>query len=315
MLWIALEVNTLRFCCLFYEVKKTRKDKFMGSPFIKYFIVQSAASAIVIVTLMINAPESFQLVYLTMVLAILMKLGAVPLHRWFIEVTKKLSHSNNFILISWQKLAPIYILIPIKSTMIIISLVARGVIGSLSQYITSKVVRILAFSSVFNLSWMLIRKFMGTKTIITFIILYWIALLAVFELLKKNTNKSLEDVMEGWNSWKYLVGLASLAGIPPFIGFVAKLQLINSSKTINLTTIVLFLLLLRAINLYIYMRMFLRNTSSTPIKTRKGAVESKRLPMKFLIITNIPALLYWGLLHNAYRKDHFDGMKHHNAAD
>jgi len=315
MLWIALEVNTLRFCCLFYEVKKASKEKIVRSPFLKYFIVQSAASAFVIVMLMVNAPEDSQLAYTLIILAILIKLGAVPLHRWFIEVTKKLSHTNNFILISWQKLGPLYILIPIKRTAIIISLVARGLVGRLSQYITSKVIRILAFSSVFNLRWMLLRKFAGTKTMILFVILYWVALLSVFDILKKNSAKSLEDQMEGWNSWKYLVGLASLAGVPPFIGFMAKLQLINSSKLLGISMLILFLLLMRSINLYIYIRMFIRNTSSTPVKTRKRAVETKVLPIKFLILTNAPILVYWGMLHTAYRKDHFDGMKHYHAAD
>jgi NADH:ubiquinone oxidoreductase subunit 2 (subunit N) len=77
---VALEINTLAFCNLL--IKKAEKiKKLMSEAAIKYFVIQSAASAVIAIYL--SRPDATflsKVIFLSGTTAILVKLASAPFH-------------------------------------------------------------------------------------------------------------------------------------------------------------------------------------------------------------------------------------------
>ena len=81
-----------------------KEDK---KPAIIYFIIQSVGSIIILRSAMLS---EYQLSFVTLILlGIIIKLGAAPLHFWLPNVLTALSTVGLYIIIRWQKMAPIFI--------------------------------------------------------------------------------------------------------------------------------------------------------------------------------------------------------------
>jgi len=87
---------------------------------------------------------------------LLLKRGAAPFHFWFPNVIEGLSWINSLILITWQKIAPLiltsYIII---NKIILISVILSIIIGSLGGLNQTSLRKLMAFSSINHLGWIL----------------------------------------------------------------------------------------------------------------------------------------------------------------
>jgi len=177
LIWVALEVNTMGFCYLAVNKKK--------EPFIKYLIIQTLAStSLLIIVFLIEDKALFSL----LTLGLVVKIGAAPFHIWFISVTKIIRWNPNLILITWQKRGPLYLILLTKNYILIAIILTTALIGAIPQYTSKTVISVLALSSVFNIRWMLLSTHTSTKTVLLFIIIYWVSLVLVIITLKKNNK-------------------------------------------------------------------------------------------------------------------------------
>jgi NADH:ubiquinone oxidoreductase subunit 2 (subunit N) len=79
-IWVGLEVNTLAFCSLYFIKKLYRKNNLENN--LKYFIIQSAASAILILFMRIRIDSpSKRILVVGGTISVLIKLAARPFHR------------------------------------------------------------------------------------------------------------------------------------------------------------------------------------------------------------------------------------------
>jgi len=171
---------------------------------------------------------------------------------------------NCFILSTWQKLAPLIILsyiicfnLKLPNLEIIISLNALtgGLIG-IRQTLLKK---IIAYSSITHIAWILRRLLINKPYLsIIYLLLYSIITLPLFILFNIVNNKKIDDL---WNKYEnsiltttiYLF-ILSTRGLPPLIGFIPKLIIINLLiKYSILSTIILIVGSL--INLFFYLNI------------------------------------------------------------
>nr|QOD97430.1 NADH dehydrogenase subunit 2 [Podiceps cristatus] len=278
MAWAGLEINTLAIIPL---ISKSHHPRAIEAA-IKYFLVQAAASALILFSSMTNAWTTgqwdiSQLTYPVscnlLTTAIAMKLGLVPFHFWLPEVLQGSPLITALLLSTLMKFPPITILLltshslnpTLLTTMAIASTALGGWMG-LNQTQTRK---ILAFSSIAHLGWMTIIIIYNPKlTLLTF---YTYSVMTTSVFLTLNTTKvlSLQTMMTSWTKSPMLnaalmLTLLSLAGLPPLTGFLPKWLIIQELTKQEMTTTATIISILSLLGLFFYLRLAYYSTITLP---------------------------------------------------
>lgn len=247
---------------------RNSKNLYPSESALKYFITQALASRVVLfrVIIMINFKESApqdseNLLIIILNSALLTKVGAAPFHSWFPEVIEGLDWINCLILLTWQKIAPIVIIIyninitVFFSRIIIFSSLIRGILG-LNQIRTRK---IMAYSSINHIGW-IIAAMHSQRIWLVYFIVYTIISINIIVIFQQNRIFSLKQLYTTINQNKplkilFILNFLSLGGIPPFLGFLPKWLTINRLVNLNFYLISFILIVLTLITLYFYLRI------------------------------------------------------------
>nr|YP_009991571.1 NADH dehydrogenase subunit 2 [Chloroceryle aenea]AWX35969.1 NADH dehydrogenase subunit 2 [Chloroceryle aenea]QNN84380.1 NADH dehydrogenase subunit 2 [Chloroceryle aenea] len=276
--WTGLEINTLAILPL---ISKSHHPRAIEAA-IKYFLVQAAASAMILFSSTINAWHTGQwdITQLThptssllLTTAVAMKLGLVPFHFWFPEVLQGSPMTTALLLSTMMKFPPITILYmtshslnPNLLTLMAISSTALGGWMGLNQ---TQVRKILAFSSISHLGWMTIITLYNPKlTLLTFY-LYTLMTSTVFLTLNTTKSMKLSTTMTSWTKTPTLnatlmLTLLSLAGLPPLTGFLPKWLIIQELTKQEMTLSALIISLLSLLGLFFYLRLAYYSTITLP---------------------------------------------------
>nr|ACN77943.1 NADH dehydrogenase subunit 2 [Chloroceryle aenea]ACN77944.1 NADH dehydrogenase subunit 2 [Chloroceryle aenea]ACN77945.1 NADH dehydrogenase subunit 2 [Chloroceryle aenea]ACN77946.1 NADH dehydrogenase subunit 2 [Chloroceryle aenea]ACN77947.1 NADH dehydrogenase subunit 2 [Chloroceryle aenea] len=276
--WTGLEINTLAILPL---ISKSHHPRAIEAA-IKYFLVQAAASAMILFSSTINAWHTGQwdITQLThptssllLTTAVAMKLGLVPFHFWFPEVLQGSPMITALLLSTMMKFPPVTILYmtshslnPNLLTLMAISSTALGGWMGLNQ---TQVRKILAFSSISHLGWMTIITLYNPKlTLLTFY-LYTLMTSTVFLTLNTTKSMKLSTTMTSWTKTPTLnatlmLTLLSLAGLPPLTGFLPKWLIIQELTKQEMTLSALIISLLSLLGLFFYLRLAYYSTITLP---------------------------------------------------
>nr|ADL57001.1 NADH dehydrogenase subunit 2 [Lithobates yavapaiensis] len=266
--WVGLEINTLAIIPLMTKNPHPRAIEAAT----KYFLTQATASALILFSALINAWQAGEwsinsltdLPSLTLSLAIMMKLGLAPLHFWMPEVLQGISLPTGLILSTWQKIAPMALLMQTSHIINLNLTIALGLtsilVGGWGGISQTQLRKIMAFSSIGHLGWiMIILKFDPQLSLLNFI-LYLIMTSAMFLSLSSILATKVLDISTSWSKTPMLTStimliLLSLAGLPPLTGFAPKLlitlELIKQDATLLAATIMLMSILA----LFFYLRL------------------------------------------------------------
>nr|AEB39267.1 NADH dehydrogenase subunit 2 [Leucostethus fugax] len=267
--WIGLEINTLAIIPLMTKTPHPRAIEAAT----KYFLTQAAASALILFAASINAwlTGQWTIYYplnpassILLSIAILTKLGAAPFHFWLPEVLQGLSLQTGLILSTWQKLAPMALLIQfsqsINLTLILIFGFLSTLVGGWGGINQTQTRKILAFSSIAHLGWMIaILKFAPQLTLLNFI-LYIIMTSTLFLILIFMESKNIMQLSTSWPKSPALVTLSllsllSLSGLPPLTGFMPKWLIAQELIKQNLTLFAFLILMATLLSLFFYLRL------------------------------------------------------------
>nr|YP_009757487.1 NADH dehydrogenase subunit 2 [Ara chloropterus]QIM59434.1 NADH dehydrogenase subunit 2 [Ara chloropterus] len=276
--WIGLEINTLSIIPL---ISKSHHPRAIEAT-IKYFLVQAAASALLLFSGMINAWHTgqwdiTQLSYppsrILLTTAIAIKLGLTPFHFWFPEVLQGSSFTTALLLSTVMKLPPTTILLitshslnpTLLTSMSIMSIALGGWMG-LNQTQTRK---IMAFSSISHIGWMtIIIAHNPELTLLTFYI-YTLMTASIFLSMSTTDTANLPTLMTSWTktpmlSTTLMLTLLSLAGLPPLTGFLPKWLIIQELIEQELAMVATIISLLSLLSLFFYLRLAYCSTITLP---------------------------------------------------
>nr|YP_009373432.1 NADH dehydrogenase subunit 2 [Mutela dubia]AQT38515.1 NADH dehydrogenase subunit 2 [Mutela dubia] len=282
--WMYLEINMLSFIPLIMVNETTNESEAT----VKYLIPQSLASTMFIISSLTTyqAPE----ISFLMTAALLLKLGAAPFHLWFPPVMNSITMMPALILLTWQKIAPLFALLSMKElnqqTLTIIAPIT-AMWGSLMGVNQTDIRSILTYSSIAHLGWMMAAiqspNFILPMYTITYIFLTASIFITITHpTIKATTQFSINNLNP--NLLKLTsISILSLAGLPPMTGFILKLTIIMHS-TMN-STVILILILSAIISLFFYLNMFI--SSSLAMKSHHLKQMKKKLSM-FLLCQTIP---------------------------
>nr|YP_010892971.1 NADH dehydrogenase subunit 2 [Trachipterus ishikawae]WJQ22806.1 NADH dehydrogenase subunit 2 [Trachipterus ishikawae] len=266
--WMGLEINTLAILPLMAQRPHPRAVEATT----KYFLTQATAAALILFASATNAwlsghwgilDLSSPLAKTMMVMALSLKLGLAPVHFWLPEVLQGLDLATGLILSTWQKLAPFVLLIQIPSpNQNLISLLALlsiliGGWGGLNQIQARKV---LAYSSIAHLGWMLLVSQFSAPLALLTLFTYILMTIPVFLLLKFTHATSIGSLAMSWSKSTVLTALAplmlfSLGGLPPLSGFAPKWLILQELTKQGLPIIATIAAMMALLSLYFYLRM------------------------------------------------------------
>ena len=221
------------------------------------------------------------------------KISIVPFHLWTADVYEGAPINITSYLSVISKGAAIFIFIIILFTVfpviiatwqktIYISAVLTMTIGNLFAIRQQNLKRFLAFSSISQAGYILLGLIggnqLGMASVIYYVLVYIFSNLAVFGVVAAISNARGKENIDEYNglyqsnpglSLIMLLGLFSLAGIPPFAGFFGKFFLFTAAAEKGFYLLVTIALLNTIISLYYYLlvvkAMFI-NKSDNPIE-------------------------------------------------
>nr|YP_010029656.1 NADH dehydrogenase subunit 2 [Pimelocerus perforatus]QOU11162.1 NADH dehydrogenase subunit 2 [Pimelocerus perforatus] len=262
--WIGLEINLLSLMPLM----KKSNNKYPSEATIKYFITQAMASSILLFSIIIftnmkNYSMEMNMTTSLMVdTSLLFKVGAAPLHFWFPEVMSGLNWEMAYIMMTWQKIAPMVLLTyttyapMFLSIIIIISSLISGIQGM--NYVCLR--KIMAYSSINHVSWM-ISALLNSNSIwfYYFLIYCMINFNIVIIFLRFNIYfMNQVNMLFSFNKnlkFMFMLNFLSLGGLPPFLGFFPKWLTINHMILNNFYILSIILIIFTLLSLYIYLRI------------------------------------------------------------
>nr|AEI99444.1 NADH dehydrogenase subunit 2 [Picoides villosus] len=308
MAWTGLEINTIAIIPMISKSHHPRAIEAM----IKYFLVQAAASATILFSSLINAWSTGQwdITQLTnptscllLTTAIAMKLGLVPFHFWFPEVLQGSSLTTALLLSTAMKFPPITILLltsnSLNPSLLTLMAIASTALGGWTGLNQTQLRKILAFSSISHLGWMTaIIIYIPKLTLLTFL-LYALLTSTIFLSLNTSYTTKLSTLMTSWTKTPMLnaalmLTLLSLAGLPPFIGFLPKWLIIQELTKQEMTPTALALALLSLLSLFFYLRLAYSSSVTLPpssINQTKHWYINKNTNSLIAILTSLSTLL------------------------
>nr|AHY87018.1 NADH dehydrogenase subunit 2 [Clamator coromandus]WJH18352.1 NADH-ubiquinone oxidoreductase chain 2 [Clamator coromandus] len=308
MAWTGLEINTLAIIPL---IAKSHHPRAIEAT-IKYFLVQAAASALLLFSSMTNAWTTGQwditqmsnpTSCLLLTTAIAMKLGLVPFHFWFPEVLQGSSMITALLLSTIMKLPPIAILFMVSHSMnpILLSTmaIASAALGGWMGLNQTQIRKILAFSSISHLGWMtIIIVYNPNLTLLNFFI-YSIMTSTVFLTLNTTKALNLSTMMTSWTKAPILnttmtLTLLSLAGLPPLTGFLPKWLIIYDLTKQDLTPTATLMAMLSLLGLFFYLRLTYYSTITLPPNSTNHIKQwhtNKKPNISIAILTSLSTLL------------------------
>nr|AHY87121.1 NADH dehydrogenase subunit 2 [Calliope pectoralis] len=281
MAWAGLEINTLAILPL---ISKSHHPRAIEAA-TKYFLVQAAASTLILFSSMTNAWQTgqwdiAQLTHPTSCLilttALAMKLGLVPFHFWFPEVLQGTSLTTGLLLSTAMKFPPMTLFLmtsqSLNPTLLVIMAILSAALGGWMGLNQTQTRKILAFSSISHLGWMAIIIVYSPKLALLNFYLYALMTTAVFLALNSINTLKLSTLMTTWTktpalSAALMLTLLSLAGLPPLTGFLPKWLIIQELTKQGMAPAATTIALLSLLSLFFYLRLAYCATITLPPHT------------------------------------------------
>ena len=275
-----------------------------------------------------NAAQQHLLVFglVFVVSGIAFKLGVVPFHMWIPDVYEGAPTAVTLVIGSAPKLAAFAMamrllvngmldLAPHWQQMLVLLAVLSMAVGNITAIAQTNVKRMLAYSTIAHMGFMLLGLLSGNVggntytagvaygAAMFYTIVYVLMSLGAFGMLLYLSRAGFEcetlDDMKGlnqrspWFAFIMLLLMFSLAGIPPTVGFYAKLVVLSAAVTAGQVWLAVVAVLLSLVGAFYYLRIvklmyFDEPKDATPVEGPRD--------MRVLLSVNGLAVLGLGIL-------------------
>nr|YP_010564292.1 NADH dehydrogenase subunit 2 [Elophila turbata]UYX62302.1 NADH dehydrogenase subunit 2 [Elophila turbata] len=286
--WIGLKINLLKFIPLICN----NNNILMSETSLKYFLVQSLSSInfLFCILLKMLILKNFEMNFILAILmnsSLLMKMGAAPFHFWFPNIIEGMMWFNSFILMTWQKISPMILMMYyFNKNFLIIIIIMNSIIGSIGGLNQTSLRKLMAFSSINNLGWMISAIMISENLWILYFSLYSF-LISILCLLFSMMNLFFINQLFFINinyliKLMFLINFLSLGGLPPFIGFFSKWIIINFLMNNNFFILNFILIMMSLILLFFYIRIIYSSFMFNHMKLKWIKIKLKNNLINFL---------------------------------
>nr|YP_009544115.1 NADH dehydrogenase subunit 2 [Cosmoscarta dorsimacula]AZJ53290.1 NADH dehydrogenase subunit 2 [Cosmoscarta dorsimacula] len=284
--WMGLEINLMSFIPLMLN----KFNYYSSESMMKYFIIQSIGSMFMLMGIITMALKINDQMNMLIMCGLMTKLGIAPFHMWVPSIVDGLSWLNCMIMLSWQKLATLMLLsYTINFSVMLLPIIFSLLIGSVGGINQSSLKKILAYSSINNMSWILIAMKSSMTLWINYFLIYSIMIISLtFMLNKMNINYINQCFLTSFNSMNKLflsIMLLSMGGLPPMLGFLPKWMVIQSMIYNNDYLISIIMVMTSLITLFYYIRISLMMILVNSEKPKLMSIMiDKKMMFNFMLI-------------------------------
>nr|QUQ05921.1 NADH dehydrogenase subunit 2 [Microconidiobolus nodosus] len=265
----------------------------------------------------INSEINILLPIVLITVGLLFKIGAAPFHNWLADVIDGVPTIISTWLAVVSKISILILLyilynnifIFINNGLLLISIILSLIVGSLVGVVQYRIKRLLAYSSIAHAGYMIlgiiINNNLGLSALLLYIVQYTITTLNIFIIMVsygeiiESTNKysPIENISQLIGKYKInkmlalslTICLLSSAGIPPFIGFFGKLNILYSAIDSGYYMITLIAVVTSVISAFYYIKI-VKVLYFHPIKINNTKAISSEKAIAISILTLIIVL-------------------------
>ena len=266
-------------------------------------------------------PMAFALTFIVVGLAF--KLGAVPFHMWLPDVYQGAPTSVTLLIGTAPKIAGFAMAMRLLvdglgdlqvdwSQMLMALSVLSLAIGNVIAIAQTNFKRMLAYSTISHVGFILLGILSGTANgyasamfyTITYAITSSVAFGVLLLLNRKGSEaENIADLTglndsHPWHAAMLAIAMFSMAGVPPTVGFYAKLSVLQSVVQIELVWLAVFAVLFSVIGLFYYLRVIKVMYFDKPIPDQIITIK-QALDVKILLSANGLTLLGLGIFPSA----------------
>ncbi|MBA2690212.1 MAG: NADH-quinone oxidoreductase subunit NuoN [Burkholderiales bacterium] len=261
----------------------------------------------------------FGLVFIVAGLAF--KLGVVPFHMWIPDVYHGAPTAITLLIGSAPEFATFAFFMRLLVSglqglsadwqgMLIVLAIASMALGNIAAIAQTNLKRMLAYSTISHMGFLLLGILAGTVngygSAMFYMAVYVLMSLGSFGMILLLSRAGFEaenlDDFKGlnkrspWYAFLMLLLMFSMAGIPPTVGFFAKLAVFQAALEIGLTWLVVVAVLFSLIGAFYYLRIVKLMYFDAPLDTSPLAPQTD---MRVLLGANGLAILVLGVLPNS----------------
>lgn len=276
---------------------------------IKYFVIQASASAIFIFICLVNSINNFYSIifletpnFILILIPLIVKLGASPFQEWFIIIIQKIDWFKCFLLSTIQKIAPLFLInfLMLNYNLILTFAILSSIVGSIGGLKQTYFKKIIAYSSVNHLGWILTTVVLSKQLLICYFIFYSIINLYSITILYKININSLTQQFKYNFYVEWVISIISLRGLPPLIGFLPKWLVIQTLISNSIFLVTSILITTALITLLFYIRIITsRLTINFSQQKWVKPLNFKKIRMNtFILIITLSGLIIYNLILN-----------------
>nr|YP_010610863.1 NADH dehydrogenase subunit 2 [Idiocerus consimilis]WAP91684.1 NADH dehydrogenase subunit 2 [Idiocerus consimilis] len=290
MVWVGLEISLMSFIPLMISNLAVSSECSM-----KYFIVQSMSSSLFIlgvVFMLMGVNINYEII---VVLSMMMKMGVAPFHTWLLSMVEGLNYMILFSMFTVMKIVPMMIVINMNLNLsLVISLTL--IVGSVFGLNQNSVRKILAYSSIFNMGFML-YSISNLSLWLLYFVIYSLNLFMLTLILMLNNvnylNQLIINKVELKSKLSIWILMLSSGGMPPMMGFMGKLIVIELSILFNDWLISLLMILTSLLVMFYYNRLcfIVMSISSLMTKWKVSFIFWLNLNIMVVNIMSLPILI------------------------
>ena len=281
----------------------------LGIPQLAEIILAGGAREIVLV---------FALVFIVAGLGF--KLGAVPFHMWVPDVYHGAPTAVTLFIGTAPKLAAFAFIMRLLvqglgaeqlveewSQMLVVMAVLSLAIGNVTAIVQTNLKRMLAYSTIGHMGYVLLGilsgDLVGYGASMFYVVVYMLMNLGAFGMILLLSRSGFEaenlDDFKGlnqrspWYAFLMLLVMFSMAGVPPTVGFFAKLAVLQAIISAGFVWLAVVAVLFSLIGAYYYLRLVKLMYFDTPADT---APIAPRGDVRLLMSANGLAMLLLGIL-------------------
>ena len=251
------------------------------------------------------------------VVGVAFKFGAVPFHMWLPDVYHGAPTPVTLFVGSAPKIASFALAMRVLAEglggvadawqdMLVVLAALSMIVGNVVAIAQSNIKRMLAYSTISHVGFILLGVLAGSSAgyraamfyTLTYVIMTTGAFGVVLWLSRKGFEADALDDYKGlnrrnpWFAFVMLLVIFGLAGVPPTVGFWAKLQVIAAVLDVGLTWLAALAVLMSVVGAYYYLRIVKLMYFDEPTMT--GPVEAK-IAVRLMLSLNGLAILALGL--------------------
>jgi NADH-quinone oxidoreductase subunit N len=225
-----------------------------------------------------NLPLWFGLAFL--IVGIAFKFGAVPFHMWLPDVYEGARTPVTLYLASAPKLAAFALIFRVLvdglgglqetwSTMIMFIAVLSIVVGNFIAIAQSNIKRMLGYSTIGHVGFILLAIYTGTSdgyaAGLFYAVTYVVAAAGAFGVIIVMSRRGYDaeritdfkglNARSPWFALMMMFLMFSMAGVPPFVGFLSKLYVISAVLDVGGLWLAILMVLMSVVGAYYYLRV------------------------------------------------------------